>query len=103
MDRNGYQQGCVGKCGVIGDEGGHLIAASLGGAGDRINIVPQSAILNRNNYRAMEKELSEAVSSGKKVSVKIEVGYPDGSGPRPNKFVVLANINGKQQRFEFNQ
>lgn len=97
MDRNGYQQRCVGKCGAVGDEGGHLIAASLGGAGDRINIVPQNSVINRNDYRAMEKELSEAVSSGKKVSVKIEVGYSGSNGVRPNSFQVVATINGVEQ------
>lgn len=35
MDRNGYQQARTGKCGNVGDDGGHLIASSLGGAGDQ--------------------------------------------------------------------
>nr|WP_252374380.1 DNA/RNA non-specific endonuclease [Hydrogenophaga sp. 2FB] len=56
MDRNGYQQACAGKCGEVGDEGGHLIAAALGGAGDRINIVPQDSTMNRGEWRAMERE-----------------------------------------------
>lgn len=103
MDRNGYQQRCVGKCGAVGDEGGHLIAASLGGAGDRINIVPQNSVLNRNDYRAMEKELSEAVSSGKKVSVKIEVGYSGSNGVRPNEFRITATIDGAIKPFRFTQ
>ncbi|MBK9446257.1 MAG: DNA/RNA non-specific endonuclease [Betaproteobacteria bacterium] len=92
MDRNEYQQGCVGKCGNVGDEGGHLIAASLGGAGDRINIVPQSSTLNRGDWKAMERMLKGELDAGKSVSVKIDVGYPSGGGMRPNEFKVTMNI-----------
>ncbi|AIC13789.1 DNA/RNA non-specific endonuclease [Xylella fastidiosa subsp. morus] len=55
MDRNTYQKLCVGKCGEVGDEGGYLIASILGGAGDRINLVPQALALNRIGWRKMEK------------------------------------------------
>ncbi|WP_409515241.1 DNA/RNA non-specific endonuclease [Acinetobacter sp.] len=35
MDRNTYQQNCADKCvNATGDDGGHLIASSLGGAGN---------------------------------------------------------------------
>ncbi|WP_204313119.1 DNA/RNA non-specific endonuclease, partial [Stenotrophomonas maltophilia] len=38
MPRNTSQQTGVGKAvNAAGDEGGHLIASALGGAGDRIN------------------------------------------------------------------
>lgn len=97
MDRNGYQQGCVGKCGEAGDEGGHLIAAALGGAGDRINIVPQASTLNRGDWRAMEREFAQALKEGKTVSMKIEVGYPAGGGERPSVFRVISVINGRAQ------
>ncbi|WP_425612578.1 DNA/RNA non-specific endonuclease [Xylella fastidiosa] len=46
---------CVRKCGEVGDEGGHLIASSLGRAGDRINLVSQASALNRIGWRKMEK------------------------------------------------
>ena len=40
MDRNKNQQRNAGKAeNATGDDGGHLIASSLGGAGDRINMV----------------------------------------------------------------
>lgn len=103
MDRNGYQQGCVGKCGEAGDEGGHLIAAALGGAGDRINIVPQAATLNRGDWRAMEREFAQALDKGKTVTVKIEVGYPSGGGSRPNSFTVTAVVNGEEIIRSFSQ
>ena len=103
MDRNLYQQCTTGKCGNVGDEGGHLIASSLGGAGDKINIVPQAATLNRGDWKAMESQLRDALNAGKDVSVKIEVGYPSSSGVRPSEFKILAKIDGKVVPFKFNQ
>ena len=97
MDRNGYQQLCAGKSGCVGDDGGHLITSSLGGAGDRINMVPQAATLNRGDWKAMENELRDFVSAGKNVTVKIEVGYPAGGGVRPSAFVVSTTIDGIAQ------
>ena len=50
MPRNRSQQASVGKSvNPTGDEGGHLIASILGGAGDRINMVPQAQRLNRSD------------------------------------------------------
>nr|WP_269665329.1 hemagglutinin repeat-containing protein [Xylella taiwanensis] len=103
MDRNTYQQRCMGKCGELGDEGGHLIASSLGGAGDRINLVPQAQILNRTDWRKMEHHFHQALHDGKSVSVKIDLGYPATGGVRPNKFVVEATIDGKEFVRIFNQ
>ena len=103
MDRNPYQQACVGKCGQAGDEGGHLVAASLGGAGDRINLVPQSSTLNRSDWKAMENYLRKELEAGKTVSIKIEVGYSAGGGVRPDSFIVNAMIDGKPWIKEFSQ
>ncbi|MEO8121764.1 MAG: DNA/RNA non-specific endonuclease [Rhodoferax sp.] len=94
MDRNPYQQCVTGKCGDIGDQGGHLIAATLGGAGDRINLVPQAATLNNGPWKTMENELKTAIAAGQKVSIKIDVGYPPGGGVRPDAFKVTAVIDG---------
>jgi filamentous hemagglutinin len=103
MDRNEYQQGCAGKSGCVGDDGGHLIASSLGGAGDRINIVPQAATLNRDDWRAMERELAGYLKEGKSVSVKIDVGYPASGGVRPDIFKVVATVDGKKIEKVFEQ
>jgi hypothetical protein len=97
MDRNGHQQCVTGKCGAANDEGGHLIAASLGGAGDKINIVPQASTLNRGDWRAMENEFRTALKEGKAVTVKIDVAYPVEGGARPSAFRVVAQIDGKAQ------
>lgn len=93
----------MGKCGQAGDEGGHLVAASLGGAGDRINLVPQSSTLNRKDWKAMENYLRKELEAGKTVSIKIDVGYSAGGGVRPSIFLVEANIGGQIVRFPFSQ
>jgi len=102
MDRNGYQQLCAGKSGCAGDDGGHLIASSLGGAGDRINIVPQASTLNRGDWRVMEDYLRGELQAGKSVDISIDVKY-DLSSIRPNEFRVLAKIDGKSVPFRFQQ
>lgn len=93
----------VGKCGNPGDEGGHLIASSLGGAGDKINIVPQSQLLNRGDWKAMENSLRKELEAGKNVTVKIDVDYPPSGGSRPSSFRVIADIDGSEEIFNFNQ
>ncbi|MFA2885331.1 two-partner secretion domain-containing protein [Acinetobacter pittii] len=102
MDRNNYQQSIAGKSGISGDQGGHLIAASLGGSGDRINLVPMAKTLNNGSWKAMESELANAVKLGKDVNMKVAVGYPTGIS-RPNKFIVTATINGKSTNYQFSQ
>ncbi|WP_435637246.1 DNA/RNA non-specific endonuclease [Carnimonas bestiolae] len=103
MDRNTYQQCTMGKCGNPGDDGGHLIASSLGGAGDRINIVLQSRTLNRQDWKRMENSLRSDINAGKDVSVKIDVGYPNGGGIRPGSFRVTAIVDGVPKTYTFKQ
>lgn len=103
MDRNDYQQVSAGKSGCIGDDGGRLIASSLGGAGDRLNIVPQASTLNRGDWRARENYLRGELQAGKNVSMKIEVGYPVSGGVRPDGFIVDAIIDGDKFQFKFKQ
>ena len=97
MDRNTYQQAITGAAGAAGDQGGHLIAATLGGAGDRINLVPQAATLNNGAWKAMENEYKAALEAGRNVSIKVEVAYPPGGGVRPDAFRVTATLDGKTQ------
>ena len=100
MPRNRSQQVSVGKSvNATGDEGGHLIASILGGAGDRINMVPQAQRLNRSDWKKMENELARELKAGKSVSVKIDIDYPLGNSVRPNRFLVTATLifNGKKE------
>ena len=104
MPRNRSQQVSVGKSvNPTGDEGGHLIASILGGAGDRINMIPQAQRLNRSDWRKMENELARELKAGKSVSVKIDIDYPLGDSVRPNRFKVVATINGKPKEWRFQQ
>lgn len=92
-DRNTYQQCKAGKCGVTGDEGGHLIASIFGGLGEKLNIVPMSGNLNKGVWKQMENTWAAALKEGKQVNVKIEPVY-SGTGGRPESFNVLYSING---------
>ncbi|KNC69094.1 hypothetical protein AC626_00900 [Pseudoalteromonas rubra] len=108
LDRNTYQQSQTGHEGNAQShelhDGGHLIATHLGGAGDKINLVPMTRELNRKLYRTMERELGKALKDGKDVYVDIQVGYPDTpTATRPNIFVVRSIVNGVSKRYTFNQ
>jgi len=87
----------------VGDHSGRLVAASLGGASHRINLVPQSSTLNRKDWKAMENYLRKELEAGKTVSIKIDVGYSAGGGVRPNNFTVNAIIDGEKREFKFTQ
>ncbi|WP_211145561.1 DNA/RNA non-specific endonuclease, partial [Pantoea sp. R102] len=92
-DRNTYQQCKAGKCGVAGDEGGHLIASIFGGMGEKLNIVPMSGNLNKGAWKQMENTWASALKEGKQVNVKIDPVY-SGTGGRPESFNVIYSING---------
>ncbi len=82
--------------GVEGRDGGHLIASLFGGAGERINLVPQLSSVNRGEFRAMEAEWAKAVLAGAEVKVTVRPVYTDGSNV-PAQIVVNHSINGVQQ------
>ncbi|MDD5548622.1 MAG: DNA/RNA non-specific endonuclease [Sulfurovaceae bacterium] len=42
---------------------------SLGGAGDKINLVPMDKVLNNGTWKTMEANLAKALEQGKSVSV----------------------------------
>ncbi|MBB2802809.1 DNA/RNA non-specific endonuclease, partial [Xanthomonas arboricola] len=84
-DRNGYQQCKAGNCGLPDDEGGHLIASIFDGPGERLNLVPMNANLNKGAWKSMENEWANALKNGKSVKVKIEPIY-SGSAIRPDSF-----------------
>ncbi|EKT4465056.1 DNA/RNA non-specific endonuclease [Pseudomonas putida] len=66
-DRNTYQQCVAGKCGVSGDEGGHLIASVFNGAGERLNLLPMNGNLNKGAWKAMENTWTSALKQGQTV------------------------------------
>ena len=75
------------------DDGGHLIANVLGGAGEQINYVPMLRNLNRGAYKNMENMLVKALKGGKEVFIDINLLYK-GSSKRPDKLMVYYTING---------
>ncbi|EPL6457046.1 DNA/RNA non-specific endonuclease [Providencia rettgeri] len=94
-DRNSYQQCKAGKCGVAGDEGGHLIATRFNGPGEKLNIVPMNSNLNRGEWKKMENSWADALKNGKQVNVKIEPVYSGQSG-RPSSFNVTYKIGNER-------
>ncbi len=64
-DRNTYQQCKAGKCGVDGDEGGHLIASIFNGPGEKLNLVPMDGNLNKDAWKKMENTWANALKDGK--------------------------------------
>jgi filamentous hemagglutinin len=91
MDRNTYQQCIAGKCGLAGDEGGHLIASILGGPGEGLNLVPMNGNLNKGEWKKIENEWVQALKEGKKVQVKIEPTYLL-NNKRPDNFTIVYQI-----------
>ena len=92
-DRNTYQQCVAGKCGISGDEGGHLISSIFNGPGERLNLLPMNGNLNKGEWKVMENIWASALKEGKSVSVKIEPVYSDAS-VRPERFSVRYSIDG---------
>jgi hypothetical protein len=74
-DRITWQQAAAGHADGEGCDGGHLIATLFGGAGERINLVPQLATVNRGEFREMERQWARAVLEGKKVTVEVTPVY----------------------------
>jgi|GEM_PF-1711679 len=91
-DRNTYQQCKTGKCGLDSDEGGHLIASIFNGPGEKINIVPMDANLNKGEWKKMENYWANELKSGNSVNVKINPVYI-GESQRPVSFDVVYSIN----------
>lgn len=89
-----------GRIGGAGYDGGHLIGTLFGGAGERINLVPQLASVNRGEFRAMEKEWADALLAGK--SVRVEVSPVYGQGSVPTKIGVVYWMDGLKFERKFN-
>ncbi|OVZ94938.1 hypothetical protein CBW54_00545 [Yersinia kristensenii] len=101
-DRNTYQQRKAGKGGDPGDEGGHLLASIFDGPGEKLNLVPMDANLNKGAWKKMENSWAKALEEGKPVKVKINPAYSSNS-TRPNKFTVEYQIgNNRPVRETYN-
>lgn len=94
-DRNTYKQCKAGKCGVDGDEGGHLIAIIFNGPDEKLNLVPMDGNLNKGAWKKMENTWANALKDGKQVNVKVEPSY-SGSNVRPDSFTVTYQIDNER-------
>ncbi|MFQ2298730.1 hemagglutinin repeat-containing protein [Aeromonas dhakensis] len=92
-DRNTYQQCVAGKCGISGDEGGHLIASVFNGPGERLNLLPMNANLNKGAWKKMENIWAKALNEGQSVKIDIRPSYIS-DGTRPDKFKVVYSMGG---------
>ncbi|SEE94218.1 DNA/RNA non-specific endonuclease [Jiangella alba] len=94
--RNKYaQRTLTGK--LDGDDAGHLIARMLGGIGDKLNLVPMSQTLNREEFAALERRWGRAVRRGKTVDLKLKLAFDEDSR-RPVWISVYYKIEGEKSR-----
>lgn len=78
------------------DVGFHLIADSLGGPTNKLNVLPGNgksiddglANLNTGEYATMEKRPRGALNDGKDVDIEIQPIYKEGDSTRPERFEV---------------
>nr|WP_231100332.1 DNA/RNA non-specific endonuclease [Pseudomonas putida] len=92
-DRNIYQQCVAGKCGVSGDEGGHLIPSVFNGPDEGLNLLPMNGKLNKGAWKAMENTWASALKQGQTIGMKIEPVY-SGFSVCPDRFTVRYSIDG---------
>jgi len=78
-----------------GDHAGHLAADIFGGSPKLDNLVSQLSKVNQSEYRAMEIKWAKAIRAGKKVQVRVDIGYIEGS-TRPAFFKIKYMINGEK-------
>jgi LysM repeat protein len=82
------------------DDGGHIIASRFGGPRMAYNHFAQDAAFNRGAYRALEDIWAKAQNGGKQVSVRVNLGYANGSR-RPDGLQVEWEVGGNRRRTEF--
>ena len=93
VDRNTYQQIMAGKIGGEGYDGGHLLATLYGGAGEKVNLIPQLSAVNRGEFREMERTWADAIREGKSVKVEVSPVYSN-AGKVPDVVEVRYWVDG---------
>ena len=76
-----------------GDDGGHLLADSLGGSSDYFNLVPMNSTLNRGAFNKLESRLKDLAVGGHDVDINVKAIYPD-NGNRPIEFIYKYMVDG---------
>ena len=97
-NRNAYQQGKSVdlKDGQPGDQGGHIVAARLGGPGEQINYHPMKGNLNQGAWKKMENDWAKSIQNGQSVTnVDIKAVF-QGDSRRPDGFLVNYLVDSKK-------
>ncbi len=76
-----------------GDHAGHIIADRFGGSPEIDNLVSQLQKVNLSTYKRLENDWAQALESGEKVELNIEIKYMSNS-TRPREFVIKYKIDG---------
>lgn len=85
----------------IRDEGGHILADSIGGLPESINIFPQAHCVNHSSeWRGMEKSVQSALKAGRVVIVKTSFRFLD-SSRRPDSYAYQVEVNGWTRSYQF--
>lgn len=104
-------QKAIGKEGRPTDVGFHLLAHSLGGPTNRLNVVPGNGRsigdgkpnLNQGEYKSFELEIGQLLKNGRIVRVRIQAVYDHGNtSTRPDSFVYSYQVDygrTKHRRF----
>lgn len=100
-DRGELKTVCDAKGGLLDDVGGHIVAHSIDGATESINIVPMNdAFNNGKDWKAMEFIFKTEYSEGRSFTVKKDIQYDSESG-RPNHIDVEACVKGERMNWAF--
>ena len=100
--RNGYAQlKAGGEDRRDTDQGGHILARVFGGDPGIGNMMPLDSRSNQGDYKAMEKDILNAIGDGKTVNFEAKLYY-EGESERPSKIVATTEIEGMKTVYTFN-
>ena len=78
-----------------GDQIGHLIPDSFGGAASKENVVPQTSEVNQSQIKRVENIARDLKRDGHSVDYEVKTNY-DGKNPRPTSFEPKITVDGKE-------
>jgi len=85
----------------IRDEGGHILADSIGGIPESINIFPQAFAINHSSkWRGMETTIKKAIKELRKVEIKTKFNFR-GNDKRTNSYTYSVSIDNVTTQFYF--
>lgn len=72
-----------------------MLASIFDGPGEKLNLVPMDANLNKGAWKKMENSWAKALEDGKPVKVKINPIYT-GDSNRPSSFEIKCTIGNER-------